>query len=145
MAGRSKPGEPIKRPVDVRSKMIRRSHTPSPQYHAHLPKVYPFKLTLSLEDALYYSGLLVDRMEDSLGELRLYFALTGHPAATDGHVTLWLSRGSAEYMLESDWVGSVEETVWQPEVLERRAGNAEDRGNPRKTAKEARERAEGDD
>jgi hypothetical protein len=101
--------------------------------------MFPFKLTMSLEDALRISGELLNVMTEDL-ELPLWHALTGHPGTKDGHVTLWLSLATSEYILEHDWVSAVEESVWKPEVLDRRVENAADRGNPKKELKERKER-----
>jgi hypothetical protein len=59
----------------------------------------------------YLVGHLIREVDD--GDRDFWFAVTGHPKTLDGHVTLWLSRGAAEYLLTVGLLSSVDE--YEPE------------------------------
>lgn len=62
-----------------------------PGYHSVLPRVFPWRIWLSKEQA--------ENLIDTLLEVgHTGFALTEHPSSMDGHVHLWLSAENAEYV-----------------------------------------------
>lgn len=92
-------------------KTVARSLTATPGYAGQLPKVFPYRKNMALDDALHLSRSLIVRLETGMGEMPLWFSLTGHPATVDQYVTLWLSRDAADWLIEHGFVGSVDKTV----------------------------------
>ena len=87
----------------------RRRYTTNPRYghKGGLPSVYPYKRTLSLEDAGRIGDMLSREIEQSSP---YWFAITGHSKSTDGHVTLWLSVNAALFLQRIDLIAYVDET-----------------------------------
>lgn len=79
--------------------MGRRRFTAVPGYASTLPRVFPFKIRLSLQHA---QQCIEEMMEAEYAG----FAVTSHPATTDGHVHLWVSVEMAEYLTFMDLVSS---------------------------------------
>jgi hypothetical protein len=100
------PGNPDKEgQTGPKYQMGRRRHSKVPGYHGVLPRVFPYRVRCSYE--------LADNCIYVLTEMqKTGFALTSHPASSDGHVHLWLSEESAEYLVEFGFLskGMLEET-----------------------------------
>lgn len=74
-----------------------------PGYASVLPRVFPYKKKLSREEAM----ACLRSLEEAY---RVNFAITDHPMTIDGTVTLWLSEGDAEFLVEMGDLASVEPT-----------------------------------
>lgn len=62
-----------------------------PGYHSVLPRVFPFRVWTSSDHAY-------QMVNELMGVDRTGFAVTSHPSSLDGHVHLWLSEESAEFL-----------------------------------------------
>lgn len=88
------PGNPDKEGrTNPEYQMGRRRYSKAPGYHGVLPRVFPYRVRCSYELAAYSISVLTDLERSG-------FALTSHPASSDGHVHLWLSEENAEYLVE---------------------------------------------
>lgn len=83
--------------------MGRRRFTRAPGYHSVLPRVFPFKREISLEEA---SSLIVFLVQEE----HTGYALSRHPSTLDGHVTFWMSNEIAEILVGGGHLSYVEET-----------------------------------
>jgi hypothetical protein len=93
----------------VANQNARRRYTTNPRYghQGGLPSVFPYKRTLSLEDAGRIGDFLSREIEQGSP---YWFAISGHSKSVDGHVTLWLSVEAALFLERIDLISYVDET-----------------------------------
>lgn len=109
---RPKPGD---RPLSRKSLPLaqRKVGGVRPGYAAQMPKVFPFKVNVSRDDAYNLIEELRVGQVDALvaEEWEVFsFAVCEHPLVLDGHVTFWMSHDAARYLLNINELGEVIET-----------------------------------
>lgn len=82
----------------------------TPGYHTRLPFVFPYHVSVPAESAAALGKLICQEIEEA-PELGRWFAITGHPATLDGHVTLWLSASTADWLLTLGLVSEVRQYI----------------------------------
>lgn len=104
------PGKRHSRSFQTRTQEVVAKYGKIPGYHTRLPFVFPYHLQVPAESAAALGKLLCQEIEE-VPELGRWFAITGHPATVDGHVTLWLSAEAADWLLTLGHVSEVRQYI----------------------------------
>lgn len=75
-----------------------------PGYHSKMPLVFPYHWRGTIEEVANLVKILVT---EDLDGARMWFGVTGHYKTTDGHVILWLSTESAQFLLNGGLIAAV--------------------------------------
>jgi hypothetical protein len=94
----------------TRSRKVVARYGQTPGYHTKLRHVFPYFRNMIRDEINEIVNILVGEINEDSDH---WFAVTGHPKTLDGHVTLWLSRAAAEYLLGIEALAYVSE--YEPE------------------------------